>query len=62
VRYLHTEPGATADVLATWRGIVGDAAWVVGRAEAIAAGWFGPVAEEHLAGRRRMVACRSGTR
>jgi len=48
VRYLHTERGATADVLATWRGILGDAAWVVERSEAVAAGWFGPVAEEHL--------------
>jgi Type I phosphodiesterase / nucleotide pyrophosphatase len=48
VRYLHTRPGATADVLATWRGVLGDAAWVVERAEAVAAGWFGPVREEHL--------------
>jgi hypothetical protein len=49
VRYLHTEPGAGDDVLATWRGILGSAAWVVPRAEAVAAGWFGPVPEEHLA-------------
>lgn len=48
VRYLHTEPGATADVLATWRAVLGDAAWVVERAEAVAAGWFGPVPEAHL--------------
>jgi hypothetical protein len=48
VRYLHTEPGATDDVVATWREILGAAAWVVPRAEAVAAGWFGPVPEEHL--------------
>jgi hypothetical protein len=49
VRYLHTVPGATDDVLATWRGILGSAAWVVTREEAVAAGWFGPVPEAHLA-------------
>ena len=48
VRYLHTLPGADEDVLATWRGVVGDAAWVLPRAEAVAAGWFGPVTDEHL--------------
>ncbi|GAA0803507.1 alkaline phosphatase family protein [Spirilliplanes yamanashiensis] len=48
VRYLHTEPGATADVLAAWRAVLGDAAWVGERAEAVAAGWFGPVPEAHL--------------
>ncbi len=49
VRYLHTEPGAAPDVIATWRGVLGDAAWVVSRDEAVAAGWFGPVPEAHLA-------------
>ena len=48
VRYLYTEPGATADVVATWRAVLGDAAWVVERDEAVAAGWFGPVPEAHL--------------
>jgi hypothetical protein len=48
VRYLHTDPGATADVLATWRGVLGDAAWVATREEAVAAGWFGPVPAPHL--------------
>jgi hypothetical protein len=48
VRYLHAVPGAAPDVLATWRGVLGDAAWVVERAEAVAAGWFGPVREAHL--------------
>jgi hypothetical protein len=47
-RYVHTLPGAAADVLATWRGVLGDAAWVVPREEAVADGWFGPVSEDHL--------------
>lgn len=48
VRYLHVTPGAVDDVIAIWRGVLGDAAWVVRREEAIAAGWFGPVPEAHL--------------
>jgi hypothetical protein len=48
VRYLHTVPGAAADVVATWRGVLGDAAWVAEREEAVADGWFGPVDERHL--------------
>jgi hypothetical protein len=48
VRYLHVRPGAEADVLATWRAVLGHAAWIVPREEAVAAGWFGPVPEEHL--------------
>jgi hypothetical protein len=49
VRYLHTVPGAEDDVRDAWRGVLGDAADVVSRAEAVAAGWFGPVAPGHLA-------------
>ncbi|MFV2019785.1 alkaline phosphatase family protein [Micromonospora sp. LOL_023] len=49
VRYLHTEPAATADVVATWRGVLGPAAVVVERAELVEAGWFGPVPAQHLA-------------
>ena len=49
VRYVHTLPGARDDVLAAWRGVLGDAAWVVSREEAVAEGWFGPVPEAHLA-------------
>lgn len=48
VRYLHVEPGAVADVTAAWRAVLGDAAWVATREEAVAAGWFGPVPEAHL--------------
>jgi hypothetical protein len=48
VRYLHTVDGARDDVVAAWRETLGDAAWVVTRDEAVAEGWFGPVAERHL--------------
>jgi Type I phosphodiesterase / nucleotide pyrophosphatase len=48
VRHLHTVPGAAGDVIAAWRGVLGDAAWVVGREEAVAGGWFGPVSDAHL--------------
>lgn len=49
VRYLHTEPGATADVLATWKELLAGRAEVCGRDEAVVAGLFGPVRPEHLA-------------
>jgi hypothetical protein len=48
VRYLHAVDGATDDVVAAWQEVLGDAAWVVTRDEAVAAGWFGPVSEAHL--------------
>jgi predicted AlkP superfamily pyrophosphatase or phosphodiesterase len=47
-RYVYTEPGATRDVLATWRDFVGDRAWILTRDEAIAAGWFGPLIPNHI--------------
>ncbi|MEV4509042.1 nucleotide pyrophosphatase/phosphodiesterase family protein [Dactylosporangium sp. NPDC049525] len=49
VRYLHTIPGARADVIATWQGVLGAAATVLSREEAVAAGWFGPIPQQHLA-------------
>jgi hypothetical protein len=49
VRYLHTVPGAVDDVIAAWRGVLGEAAWVGAREQAVADGWFGPVPEPHLA-------------
>ena len=49
VRYLHTKPGATADVIAAWRETLGPAGRVLTRGEAVGTGWFGPVPEEHLA-------------
>ncbi|GGM85203.1 alkaline phosphatase family protein [Dactylosporangium sucinum] len=49
VRYLHVIPGALDDVIASWRGVLGDGAWVVSREEAVASGWFGPIPQQHLA-------------
>ncbi|TWH65685.1 type I phosphodiesterase/nucleotide pyrophosphatase [Micromonospora olivasterospora] len=48
VRYLHVAPGAAGDVVAAWSAVLGDAARVLHRDEAVATGWFGPVPEEHL--------------
>jgi len=42
-RYVYTEPGATADVLAAWRSTLGPNALVVVREQAVDEGWFGPV-------------------
>jgi len=39
---MSTPPGATEDVLATWREVLGERAWVTSREEAIKDGWFGP--------------------
>jgi hypothetical protein len=47
VRYLYVEPGARDDVIAAWRGVLGDSAWVLTREEAIAGGWYGPVPPAH---------------
>ena len=42
--HLHVEAGVDAAALATtWRDSEGDRAWIATRAEAIDAGWFGPV-------------------
>jgi hypothetical protein len=43
-RYVYSEPGAHGDVLAAWAALLGDRAWVVPREEAVADGWFGPLA------------------
>ncbi|MBX9979356.1 MAG: alkaline phosphatase family protein, partial [Mycobacterium gordonae] len=43
VRYLHTQPGATADVVATWSELLAGCADVHTREQAVAAGLFGPV-------------------
>ncbi|RZT15822.1 putative AlkP superfamily pyrophosphatase or phosphodiesterase [Mycobacterium sp. BK558] len=40
-RHVYTRDGASTDVLATWREVLGPRAWVVMREEAVAAGWFG---------------------
>jgi hypothetical protein len=49
-RHVHTEPGAAADVLATWQGVLGDAAWTASREQAVDEGWFGPLSP-HFADR-----------
>jgi len=45
---LYCEPGATSDVLVTWRERVGARAWVLSRDEAVGHGLFGPVSERVL--------------
>ncbi|HUD38778.1 MAG TPA: alkaline phosphatase family protein [Streptosporangiaceae bacterium] len=47
-RHLYCRPGAVDDVIATWRGVLGERAWVISRDEAIRDGWFGPVDELFL--------------
>jgi predicted AlkP superfamily pyrophosphatase or phosphodiesterase len=47
-RYVYTEPGATADVLASWRSVIGDRAWILTRDEAIEGGWFGGVVKQRI--------------
>jgi len=42
-RHLYARRGAAADILAAWREVLGDRAWILSRAEAISEGWFGPV-------------------
>ena len=42
IRYLHTENGATEDVVAAWSAAVAGRAEIIGRDEAIDRGWFGP--------------------
>jgi hypothetical protein len=45
-RHVYTEPGAAADVLATWTARLGGHAWVLSGAEAVARGWFGPTVSD----------------
>jgi hypothetical protein len=42
-RHVYARAGAATDVLDTWRGLLGDRAWVLGRDAAVAQGWFGDV-------------------
>ena len=42
-RHVHAEPGAAPDVLARWRAVLGERAWVATREEAVASGVFGAV-------------------
>jgi hypothetical protein len=41
-RLVYALPGAAVDVLATWERVLGDAAYVVSREQALDDGWFGP--------------------
>lgn len=50
-RYVYAVDGAADDVLAGWRETLGERAWVVGREEAISAGWFGPVVADAMRSR-----------
>ncbi|WP_019631153.1 alkaline phosphatase family protein [Actinomadura atramentaria] len=43
-RYAYCAPGARDDVLAAWRERLGGTCWVRSRDEAVAEGWFGPLA------------------
>ena len=40
-RHVYIDEGAEGSVLAAWREMLAERAWVVSREEAIAAGWFG---------------------
>lgn len=62
-RHVHVRPGALEDVLATWRGVLGDGAWVVPGAQAVADGWFGLPVAPHARDRIGdvVVAARGGT-
>jgi hypothetical protein len=59
-RHVYTEPGAAGDVLAAWREVLGHRAWVASREEAVADGWFGPVAPRLLARIGDVVAAPAG--
>jgi hypothetical protein len=60
-RHLYARSGAAADVLATWREVLGDRAWVVSRDEAIKEGWFGPVDDRMAARIGDVVAAPAGS-
>lgn len=60
-RHVYAEPGAVADVLAAWREVLGDRAWVASRDEAIKDGWFGPVDEAMRPRIGDVVAAATGT-
>lgn len=48
-RHVYCEPGAADDVVAAWRGVLGERAWVASREQAVADGWFGPVRDAFAA-------------
>jgi len=60
-RHVYARPGAAPDVLAAWREVLGERAWVVSRDEAVKDGWFGPVDEAMRARIGDVVAAAAGT-
>jgi hypothetical protein len=58
---VHTEDGAADDVLARWRAVLGDRAWVASRDEAVESGVFGPVDDALAARIGDVVALARGT-
>ncbi|WP_019970996.1 alkaline phosphatase family protein [Mycobacterium sp. 141] len=50
-RHIYAVAGAGDDVVAQWREALDDTAWVLGRDEAIAAGWFGARVRDAVRGR-----------
>ena len=60
-RYVYTRPGAAGDVLATWRELLGERAWVRSREQAIEDGWFGPVTPSMAPRIGDVVAAMAGT-
>jgi Type I phosphodiesterase / nucleotide pyrophosphatase len=42
-RHVYCQPGAADDVLIAWSEVLAERAWVAGREQAVAEGWFGPV-------------------
>ncbi|OQO92273.1 alkaline phosphatase family protein [Saccharomonospora piscinae] len=47
-RHVYTRPGAADDVLAAWREVLGERAWVLRREEAVAHGLFGPAVADYV--------------
>jgi hypothetical protein len=60
-RHLYARSGAAADVLATWREVLGERAWVLSRDEAIKEGWFGQVDDRMAARIGDVVAAPAGS-
>ncbi|MDT7589016.1 MAG: hypothetical protein QOE32_6566, partial [Pseudonocardiales bacterium] len=50
-RHVYAAPGAADDVLAAWTERLGDRAWVRTGDEAVADGWFGPIASPEVRSR-----------
>ena len=47
-RHVYCHSGSFDDVLATWRGRLGDRMWIVPGEQAIEEGWFGPRVEDRV--------------